>query len=129
MRHKALNAREKKFALLMATTGNATQSYVDAGYTRNRAAAAVGASKLIRNPKIVAAIQKLQAKQESAAIADAHERDTMLSAVARNTFLSPLERIAAIKELNKVTGRHSVTHLHKGTVTLEQVIAESRRAD
>ena len=55
-------------------------------------------------------------------IADAAERDTLLMGFARDARNSVRDRIRAIAELNKCTGKHLVS----GTLTLEQVLTQSR---
>jgi hypothetical protein len=58
--------------------------------------------------------------------AQAAERDRLLSAIARDTEAQTFDRIAAIKELNKVDGRHVVRPQINGKVTLEQALTASR---
>lgn len=51
----------------------------------------------------------------------------MLSAIARSRQQPAEIRIAAIKELNKVDGRHSMQHSAAGKLTLEMLLEESWR--
>lgn len=65
----ALNPRQQKFVERYLLTGNATQSYIDAGFTKNRASAASGADKLLRNAEICAALSAASDKgKQSAAV-------------------------------------------------------------
>lgn len=65
---KGLNPQQLKFATLYAKTGNATQAYIDAGYSSVNAAA--NASTLLRtNQKVIAEVSRLQELwQETAGI-------------------------------------------------------------
>ncbi len=70
----ALNDRQQKFCEFFAKSGNATQAYKDAGYTpKSEEAAAVSASKLLRNAKVADEIAKISKNTRSEAIADITE--------------------------------------------------------
>lgn len=51
---KALNPKQQKFVERYLATGNATQSYIDAGYTCSRASAEAAAARLLGNIKVQA---------------------------------------------------------------------------
>ena len=74
---KPLNAKQLKFVERYLETRNATQSYIDAGYTKDRKAAKVGASKLLTNPNVKALVSPAR---EAAATATASA--VMATAVA-----------------------------------------------
>jgi hypothetical protein len=124
---RLLNEREKRFVdeFLGPQGGNGTRSAIAAGYSR--AGARVQASRLLTNANVQHAIVSRVKDREQAAIASADERDRILSAIARNPSVEARDRIRAIAELNKCSGRHSVQHQHSGGLTLEEAIAASRR--
>ena len=69
-----LTVKQQKFADEYIISGNATASYKKAGYSvKSDNAAAVEASKLLRNPKVKAYIDKRLAEIESKKIAKADE--------------------------------------------------------
>jgi phage terminase small subunit len=57
-----LNPRQQKFVTLYLATGNATQSYIDAGYTKDPEAARRNASRMLTNADVAAAIESANAK-------------------------------------------------------------------
>jgi len=91
---------------------------VTVGYALGRSYEEAGAAR--------AEVERRQEKQTSKAIADAAERDEMLTKIARGSAPA-IVKISAIKELNKCTGRHSIKHLHEGKLTLAQAVAASRK--
>jgi len=125
---RALSLKERRFvdAFLGSAAGNGTEAVLTAGYNQSRKAAAVTANKLLRKANIRAEVERRQEKQTSKAIADAAERDEMLTKIARGSAPA-IVKISAIKELNKCTGRHSIKHLHEGKLTLAQAVAASRK--
>lgn len=127
---KKLTAKEQAFVdgFLGASAGNATDAAARAGYGKNRNSSRQLAHRLLTKVHIQRAIATRTDRVTKRSILTADERDELLSDIARGAKLeSTKERIRAISELNKVTGRHSVKLLHEGKVTLEQVLAESRR--
>lgn len=83
--------------------GNGTKAAVLAGYAR--VSAAVMASRLLRKANVQAEIANHVSKSESTSILTAAERDEILSVLAK-TAESTGDRIRAISELNKCSGRH-----------------------
>lgn len=126
-----LNLRERRIvdAFLGSCNGNGTEAAITAGYTlsRNRNAAGVVANRLQRNPKIRAHIDRRTAKDSDASIATAEERDRLLSDFARQSTSEVSDRLRAIAELNKCSGRHSVKHHRDETPTLEMILGASRK--
>jgi phage terminase small subunit len=120
-----VNAREKAFinAYCGKCLGNASASAIAAGYSK-KTSRQQGA-RLLTKANIKAAIAKRQDRAEQSAIADADERDRILSEIARGPG-KPIEQILAIKELNKCAGRHSSTVNVNGRLTLEDALAASR---
>ncbi len=54
---RPLNARQLKFAELYTATGNATQSYIDAGYQTTRPAAEANGARLLKDQRIQQLLQ------------------------------------------------------------------------
>ena len=105
----------------------AAEAAVQAGYTKNRNSARVLGTRLLAKVAIGRAIAQRTNSEKRSAILTADERDEILSTIAKLQAHGVKDRIRAISELNKCTGRHSVKHLHEGKLTLEEVIAESRQ--
>lgn len=124
---RELTLKELAFidAYLGVCKGNGTAAVLHAGYQIKRTSAASEAHRLLRKPQIRKEIERRKRNRSLSEIADADERDTILTRIARGARY-PSDRIAAIKELNRCSGRHSMTHRHSGHVTLEQILAESR---
>lgn len=122
----AVNERERRFVVefLGKARGNATLAARRAGYSAK--SARQQASRLLTKAAIQRALVARVAKADAASIADADERDTILSSFARSGVEDTRDRIIAIAELNKCSGRHSIKHLVKGTLTLEQILTQSR---
>lgn len=91
--------------------GNASTAALLAGYSK-KAHGQIG-YRLLKKAQIRLAIDQHAVKREDEAIADAAERDRILSKIARGSR-SNLERIKAITELNKCGGRHLLKHEHSG---------------
>lgn len=110
-KNKRLSSREKKFCREYVKTGNATQAYINAGYTAGtRASAGVRAHDLLKNSKVTDEISRLQAPEEDEAIATSHEVMSMLTAIARGEDtdqfgleISADTRMKALVELAKRT--------------------------
>lgn len=121
-----LNTRERSFVThyLGKAGGNATKAAICAGYSK-RTAGSKG-SQLLKKVNVQAELQARIRASEQREKADAEERDRILSAFARDVAADKDVRISAIKELNKVDGRHTVRHQIEGRVTLEQALTASR---
>ena len=100
-----LNPRWEKFAQAIFSGVNNYKAAIIAGYTEKSAMPT--SSVLIRNPKISARIQALQANSlaKNPAIMLVDERKLRLSEIARHGIEMPIsagQRVAAITELNKM---------------------------
>lgn len=104
MKLRPLDAREQKFVLLFIQTGNATKAATDAGY--GKAGAKVQGHRLLTRANVQAALKAHAVKREVVVLATAQERDALLTAIARDPKERSQDRIDAVKELNKVDGRH-----------------------
>ncbi len=123
---RPLRERERRFvdALIGEAGGNGARAARLAGYrARNLRPQA---SRLLTKGNVQRAIAERQAERAQQAIADANERDIILTTIARDVTADTCDRIAAIRELNRVSGRHSKHYHHSGRLTLEEVITASR---
>lgn len=86
--NKGLNVRQEAFCWHYAKTGNATESYKQAGYTpKNDNAAAASASQLLNNPKVKARLQQITEELNSAKIASVREVQERLTSILRGELL------------------------------------------
>jgi phage terminase small subunit len=125
MAERLLNEQEAAFvrALLGEARGQRGRAAVLAGYSEK--GAAVQANRLLNRVHVQQAIRRAQERRLKAAIATNDEIDATLSLLLRHK--SPVVRVMAARELNKVRGRHSTRHIHEGSITLEDAVAASRR--
>lgn len=126
MTRPTLTAREAAFVRHFRgkARGNATQAAILAGYAKN--SARITACRLLAKANISAELSKAIAGDAKTERAGAEERDRLCSAFVRDPKLPVADRLSALKELNKVDGRHTVRHQIEGKVTLEQALAASR---
>lgn len=103
-----LNERQRIFCREYIKTGNGKQSVIKAGYSARTAE--VTASKFLREPKVVAEIERLREKKEKKAIMDAQEVMELFSAVARGEIKDQFgldatlaDRLKAMNEIAKRT--------------------------
>lgn len=80
-----LTGKQEKFCQLFAATGNATRSYIDAGYTvKSQNAAGVQAHKLInKNDNVKKRLRELAEESKTKAIADIQEMQEALTKIIR----------------------------------------------
>lgn len=79
-----LNVKQEAFCLHYAKTGNATESYKQAGYNpTNDNSAGANARRLLQNDKIKARLQELAAELASEKIASIREVQERLTAILR----------------------------------------------
>lgn len=93
-----LSEQQKRFCELYVKTGNATQSYIDAGYKARGASARANASKLLTNPNVKAYIEEITSQLKQDSIVDAVEAMQILATIARG------EREEEVLITNPVTG-------------------------
>lgn len=125
---KGLSVQEQRFvdAYLGEANGNATQAARLAGYNGDGNTLKVQGHRLLTSANVRQAIQSRLETEERRSILDADSRDELLSTFALMPFAELRDRIRAISELNKCSGRHSSTIHHKGRLTLEQAMEASR---
>lgn len=129
MRKRHLNPRERRFmdAYLGGARGNATKAARLAGYAGSTDVLKVQGSRLLTKANVRAAIDRRLARDARPTVLAADERDILLSEIARSAAVPIAERIRAIAELNKCTGRHSVHNLRPARITLEEALEASRK--
>lgn len=79
----ALNQKQEKFCLAYAKSGNARQSYLEAGYKCKPEVADASASQLLKNPKVKARLAELYDKAANESIADIKEMQEILTSIIR----------------------------------------------
>lgn len=126
---KNLDLRGRRFvdAYLGSAAGNGTEAARQAGYAGNAKVLAVQATRLLKKANVRKAIEARQVRAEEKGILNADERDKILSDIARKGTGDVRDRIRAIGELNKCSGRHSMKHIHDGKLTLEDALTASRK--
>lgn len=98
------NSRHEAFAQLVANGGSEVEAYLEAYKCKSKKAARSNSSRLLANDYVRARVRFL--KDENArmnALSRSEKRD-ILAALARNSELSPKDRISAIQEDNRMTG-------------------------
>lgn len=126
-KRKSLTDKERRFvdAYLGSANGNGTAAAKAAGYKGNAKVLGVQSARMLGKASIRLAIGARQARRETKAILTADERDARLSEIALQADTTVA--VAAIRELNKCGGRHSIRHVVDGKLTLEQILTESRK--
>lgn len=78
-----LNQKQEKFCLAYAKSGNARQSYLEAGYKCKPEVADASASQLLKNPKVKDRLAELYDKAANESIADIKEMQEVLTSIIR----------------------------------------------
>lgn len=97
---------EKFCATYRKNGGNGTEAAIAAGYSEKTAA--VTASKLLRNPKIIRRIEELAKDAVRKNIISADKRAEILSGIALDAGNDVQARVRAIDVLNKMDGLYVV---------------------
>lgn len=94
-----LNQRQQKFVQLYLATGNATQSYIDAGYDVDRETAKANAARLLANANVCAVIDAARQKAVEATgiTAEWYVERLMLEATREGPGSSHSGRVAALR--------------------------------
>jgi phage terminase small subunit len=94
-----LNPRQLKFVDRYLATGNATQSYIDAGYTRDPEVARRNASRLLTNADVRAAVEAHRAKAnaDSGITAEWYAARVKLECEREGEGASHSARVSALK--------------------------------
>lgn len=97
-----LTQKQMKFADLYITTGNATQSYIDAGYkAKERRHAEVNSNILLRNHKVQDYIKERNAESKNDRIADMKEIKELWTDILRDKNQNPKHRLKASEYIAK----------------------------
>lgn len=102
-----INERQRLFALYYFQTHNATASYQRA-YGCTRAAAAVSAHKMLRNPKITSAIREMQADRDATLLLTAGDVIDLYMRIAfadYGDFVSVKDGRVTAKDISEVDGQ------------------------
>lgn len=101
-----LTEKQKRFAEEYVKTGNATQSYINAGYSvTKREVAEANARKLLgNNSEITRYIKELNDKLVSSQIADMEEVKQFWTETLRNKEEDPKHRLKASEYIAKTNG-------------------------
>ena len=113
-----LTEKQKRFADYYVKTGNATQSAIKAGYSKNTARF-IGNENLTK-PNIAEYIKVRNKKLESERIADMTEVKEFWSKVLRNSNDDMRDRLKASEYLGKTNGAFLDRVEHSGEVKIEQ---------
>lgn len=95
----ALNPRQLRFIERYLSTGNATQSYIDAGYTKDPESARRAASKLLTNVDVSAAVaaHRDKATESNGITAEWYAARVKLECEREGPGSSPAARVSALK--------------------------------
>lgn len=98
----ALTDQQKKFADNYIMSGNATQSYLDAGYkVKSDSVARANASRLLTNANVLDYIKDKQKALQKATIATQQEILEFWTNTMRNRYEEPKDRLKASEYLAK----------------------------
>ena len=99
--------KQKRFAELYVQTGNATQSYIDAGYkATSREVAEANARRLLGKDSVAAHVDELNRAIKKSTIASLEEVKEFLTETLRNPVEETKERLKAADMLNKTYGAY-----------------------
>ena len=99
-----LNPNQKKFADEYIKTGNAKQSYINAGYKARGNRAEASASRLLRNVKVRDYIRQRNKELDKDTIADMTEVKEFWTNMLRNRAADPKDRLKASELIAKTNG-------------------------
>ncbi|MEH7336276.1 terminase small subunit [Neobacillus drentensis] len=99
-----LNVKQKRFADYYIETGNATASYLRAGYDAEGNAAEVNASRLLRNAKVQEYIKERNAQLDVEFIADITETKRFWTEIMRDENAEMKDRLKASEFIAKTNG-------------------------
>lgn len=116
-----LTVKQQKFADAYIKSGNATQSYIDAGYSvKSDNAAGVEGHKLLRNPKIKAYMEKVNKAIQTASIADMVEVKEFWTNTLRGEKIDYKDRLKASEFIAKTNGAFIDKIEHSGEIDLRE---------
>lgn len=100
-----LNTRQKHFCESYVACGNATESAIEAGYSK-KTARSIG-QRLLTNVDIKCYIKKLNEKTKTDKIMTAVERKEWLTEILKNDENKLQDKLKAMDILNKMTGEYT----------------------
>lgn len=119
----ALNVNQEAFCMHYAKTGNATESYKQAGYkVKNDNAAAASATQLLRNPKIQDRLKELAAEMASDKIANIREIQEYLTSVMRRELKEHVVVTLSREKTKYVPDEHGTMRKQTTKEEIPQVI-------
>lgn len=120
-----LTIKQQRFADGFITTGNATQSYIDAGYSvKQRNTAEVNASILLRNHKVIQYIDKVNSDLEGDRIAGMEEVKEFWTNTMRSPIVERKDRIKASELIAKTNGAFIERIEHTGNLNINNPFDE-----
>lgn len=111
-----MTVKQKMFADEYIKTGNATQSYISAGYKARGNGAEVNACKLLRNTKVRDYIRKRNKELDKSTIADMQEVKEFWTNMLRNRAADPKDRLKASELIAKTNGAFLDRVEHSGSI-------------
>src|SRR4051812_29788579 len=99
-----LNIKQKRFADYYIETGNATASYLRAGYEAEANSAEVNASRLLRNARVLAYIKERNAQLDVEFIVDITETKRFWTEIMRDENADMKDRLRASEFIAKTNG-------------------------
>ena len=111
-----ITVKQKMFADEYIKTGNATQSYISAGYKARGNGAEVNACKLLRNTKVRDYIRKRNKELDKSTIADMQEVKEFWTNMLRNRAADPKDRLKASELIAKTNGAFLDRVEHSGSI-------------
>lgn len=115
-----LNTKQRKF--VEAFEGNATEAAKKAGYSTK--SAEVTGSRLLRNPKVYAAIKERENKESSSRIATRQERQEFWTGTMKDDGAEMKDRLKASELLGKSEGDFLEKIQHSGSLETVVVIRQ-----
>jgi phage terminase small subunit len=123
-----LSEQHKKFADLFIATGNAKQSYMDAGYKAKGSVAEANASRLLRNAKVQEYIAERNKQLESPRIANMEEVKSFWTYTMRDQQAELKDRLKASEYIAKTNAAFIEKQEIKGELNINNLSPEERRA-
>lgn len=99
-----LNIKQRRFADYYIETGNATDSYLRAGYEATGNAAEVNASRLLRNAQVLEYIKERNEQLDVEFIADITETKRFWTELLRDENADMKDRLKASEYIAKTNG-------------------------
>lgn len=99
-----LNIKQKRFADFYIQSGNATESYIKAGYTAEGHSAEANASRLLRNDEVLKYIEQRNSHMDVQSIADIEETKRFWTQIMRDENVDLKDRLKASEYIAKTNG-------------------------